>query len=88
MNILANQFAFPQGIEDMYNSMAGDAITGIYNESQDILLKRGMLDWLYAVRLKPIQHTMVFQVKDVEETTQDDFIILLANMMGGMIYGL
>jgi len=50
-----------------------------------------MLEWLRVVGIKPVPSTatgQVFRVKPVEETSQDDLIVLFANMMGGMSYGL
>ena len=61
------------------------------DESRDIFLKRGMLEWLRAVGIKLIPTTateQVFRIKPVEDTSQDDLIILFANMMGGMSCGL
>ena len=86
-----NRLAFPEEIEGIYNALAGDTKTGSLDESRDIFFKRGMLEWLRAVGVKLIHTTatgQIFRVKPVEETGHDDLIILFANMMGGMSYGL
>lgn len=83
-----NHPAFSKEIEHIYDTLAGEV--GTVN-SRDIFLEYGMLEWLGIFNVKPAIPTVpveVFGIKPVTETSQDELVILFANMIGGRNHGI
>lgn len=83
---------FSKEIECIYNALAGDAGTdNRMDKNRDIFLGRGMLEWLCIFNIKPSGPGVsgqVFRMEPVTDTSQDELIILFANMIGGRNHGI
>lgn len=83
-----NQPAFSKEIECIYNTLVEDV--GIENR-RDIILERGMMEWLVIFSIKPVGSVVsrrVFRIEPAADTLADELIILFANIIGGVNHGI
>ena len=87
-----NYPSFPKGIECIYNALAENAGTdNRLDNNREIFLERGMLEWLGVFSVKPLNPVVtgqVFRMRPAADTSQDELIILFANMMWGGNHGI
>ena len=83
-----NHPAFSKEIERIYETLVG--ATGTVN-GRNILLEYGMLEWLGVFNVKSTILAVsgdAFRIKPITKTSQDELVILFANMIGGRNYGI